>query len=92
MMYIDSMSILKKAPNKDNAYKFLEYLYRPENYVKVAERFRQIPVIKGVEQKAKIKPIITAEEVVKNAKLPMSLDEEAKEKQDRIWNEVKLAK
>lgn len=92
MMYIDNMSILKSAPNKDNAYKFLEYLYRPENYVKVFERFRQIPVVKGVEELTKIKPIITSEEVINNAKLPLSLDEEAKEKQDRIWNEVKLAK
>lgn len=92
MMYIDNMSILNKAPNKDNAYKFLEYLYRPENYAKVVERFRQIPVIKGTEKYTDIKPIITAEEVINNAKLPLSLDDEAKEAQDKIWNEIKLAK
>lgn len=92
MMYIDNMAILKEAPNKENAYKFLEYLYRPENYAKYVELFRQVPVIKGTEKYTNVKPIVSASEVVKNAKLPLSLDEEAKEKQDRIWNEVKLAK
>lgn len=92
MMYIDNMSILKTAPNKENAYKFLEYLYRPENYAKVVERFRQIPVIKGVDKFTDTKPIITAEEIIENSKLPLTLDEEAKEKQDKLWNEIKLAK
>ena len=92
MMYIDNMAILKEAPNKDNAYKFLEYLYRPENYVKVFEVFRQIPVIKGVQELTDVKPIINADEIINNAKLPSSLDEETKEKQDKIWNEIKLAK
>lgn len=92
MMYIDNMSILKDAPNKENAYKFLEYLYRAENYVKVFEQFRQIPVITGVEELTTVKSIISADEIINKAKLPLSLDEEAKDKQDRLWNEIKLAK
>lgn len=92
MMYIDNMSILKESKNKENAYKFLEYLYRPENYVKVFETFRQIPVIKGVYELTDVKPIASAEDVVNNSKLPLSLDDVAREKQDKIWNEIKLSK
>ncbi|WP_231724046.1 extracellular solute-binding protein [Oceanivirga salmonicida] len=92
MMYIDNMAIVSTAPNKENAYKFLEYLYRPENYVHVFETFRQIPVIKGVTELTDTKPIITAEEIIENAQLPSSLSDEAKEKQEKIFNEIKLAK
>lgn len=28
--YVDSFALLKTAPNKENAYKFLEYTLRPE--------------------------------------------------------------
>lgn len=35
--YIDSFAILKDAPNKDAAYKFIEFIHRPENYKVVAE-------------------------------------------------------
>lgn len=77
---------------KKNAYKFLEYLYRPENYLYVYETFRQIPVIKGVQEMSEVKPIISAQEVVTKGKLPLGLDDEAKELHDKIWNEIKLAK
>lgn len=92
MMYIDNMAIPSNSKHQENAYKFLEFLYRPENYVKVFETFRQIPVVKGVEEKTKVKPIINVEEILQNAKLPLGLDEETREKQNKIWDEIKLAK
>lgn len=92
MMYIDSMSITKNAKNADAAYKFLEFLYKPENQVKVFEEYRQVPVVKGVMELTDVKPIISSEEIIKNAKLPKGLDEKTKEKQDKIWNEIKLGK
>ena len=91
MMYIDSMAIVKGAPNMENAYKFLEFLYRPENFVKVYEQFKAPSVIKGIEEKSNVKPIVKANQVVENAKLPGALSDEAKEKHDKIWNEVKLS-
>lgn len=91
MMYIDNMSITKNAQHKENAYKFLEYLYRPENYKYVFENFRQIPVVKGVYELTDVKPIATAEEIMNNAILPSALSDDAKEKQEKIFNEIKLA-
>lgn len=91
MMYIDSMAIVKNAPNKENAYKFLEFLYRPENFIKVYEQFKAPSVIKGVEEKSQVKAIVKSKQVVENAKLPGALSDEAKEKQDKIWNEIRLS-
>lgn len=92
MMYIDSMAILKDSPNKENAYKFLEYLYRPENFILVYELFQAPSVIKGVEEQSDVKAVVSKEQVVENAILPGALSNEAKEKQDKIWNEVKLSR
>ncbi len=92
MMYIDNMAILKDSKNKDNAYKFLEFLYKPENFVYTFEQFRQVPVIKGVEQLTDVKPILSKEEVMGNSMLPKKLSDEAKIKQEKIFNEVKLSK
>ena len=33
-MYIDSMVVLKDSKNKENAEKFINYIYRPDVYVK----------------------------------------------------------
>ncbi|WP_068267753.1 extracellular solute-binding protein [Caviibacter abscessus] len=87
LMYIDSMAILEKAKNKENAYKFLNYLYSKENYKKTVLKFKTPSVLKGLED---IKTILTLEEVLKNSTLPEPLDEVSKEKQDKIWNDIKL--
>lgn len=92
MMYIDSMAIPSSAPHKDNAYLFLEYLYRPENFVEVLKTLRNPSVIKGVEENSEVKPIISAKEIVEKSTLPVALNEEAKEAQDKIWTEIKLGK
>lgn len=92
MMYIDSMAIPKSAPNKENAYLFLEYLYRPENFVEVLKVLRNPSIIKGVEEASGIKPIISADEIIASAKLPKALDDETKELHDKIWTEIKLGK
>lgn len=91
MMYIDSMAIVKGAPNSENAYKFLEFLYRPENFIKVYELFKAPSVIKGIEEKSSVESIVKASQVVENAKLPGALSDIAKEKHDKVWNEVKLS-
>lgn len=89
MMYIDSMAIPVSSTNKENAYKFLEFLYRPENFIHVLEILRNPSIIKGVEENSTVKPIISSEEILKNSKLPRSLDDETKELHDKIWTEIK---
>ena len=91
-MYIDSMAITKNSPNKENAYKFLEFLYRPENFKEVLKVLRNPSIIKGVEEISEVKPIVSSEEILKKAKLPRALDEETKEAQDKVWTEIKSGK
>lgn len=89
MMYIDSMAIPSSSKHKDNAYKFLEFLYRPENFIEVLKVLRNPSIIKDVEEKSEFKPIISAEEIINKSKLPGALGDEAKELQDKIWTEIK---
>lgn len=88
MMYIDTMAILKKAPHKENAYKFLEYLYRPENIVKVFEQFKTPSIFSNVTPSGF--QLLDIDYILKNSKLPRALDDETKEKQDKLWTEIKL--
>lgn len=88
MMYIDTMAILKNAPHKENAYKFLEFLYRPENMKKVFDVFKTPSILDNVEPEHK--PLLTIDYVLSHSKLPRALDDETKEKQDKIWTEIKL--
>ena len=76
--------------DEDTFNKFLEYLYRPENFKKVYELFKAPSVIKGVEENSDIKPHVTFDEVIKNATLPKALSTEALEKQQKIWEAIKL--
>lgn len=89
LMYIDSMAITKNGKNKENAYKFLEYLFRPENYSKMLKEYRTISTIKNVDE---YQPILSIEEIKEKSKLPAALSEQAKLLQDQIWTEIKLSK
>lgn len=68
----------------------LEYLYRPENFVEVLKVLRNPSIIKGVEENSEVKPIVSADEIVKKSTLPKVLDDETKEIQDKLWTEIKL--
>ena len=63
---------------------------RNENFKKVYEVFRAPSVIKGVEESSSVKPYVTFEDVINNSKLPKALSNEALEKQQKIWESIKL--
>lgn len=90
MMYIDSMAITKDSKNIENAYKFLEFIYRPENYIKILEEFQFISAIKGLNDKVENKRILSFQEINEKAKLPGMLNENAKKLHEKIWTEIKL--
>ena len=48
-------------------------------------------LVKGIEEKSSVRSIVKVSQVVENAKLPGALSDQAKEKHDKIWNEVKLS-
>lgn len=88
MMYIDNMAILKNSPNMENAYKFLDFLYRPENFAKVLDAFKTPSLFSDV--KGENKPGLEIEYILKNSILPLPLDSKTKELHDKIWSEIKV--
>lgn len=87
--YIDSLVITKDSKNKENAYKFLEFIHRPEIYAEIAD-ILEIPSI-NIPAKGKMEttPLYEIEDLknteilrdVKNA-LPI---------QNKYWQQVLVA-
>jgi spermidine/putrescine transport system substrate-binding protein len=85
-MYIDSMVILKGAKNKENAEKFINYIYRPEVYVKIVDYLETPSINKGAEKLRTTIPVYTTEDL-KDAYLMKDLGE-ALAPQSETWNEI----
>jgi len=85
-MYIDSMVILKNSKNKENAEKFIDYIYRPEVYVKIIDYLETPSINKGARKIRTTKPVYTLDQL-KNANLMTDLGE-ALEAQSEVWNEI----
>lgn len=94
-MWIDGYSILKDAPNKDAAYKFLSYILRPEVAAKTTELTKTATVVPG--SKALLPPeiannsaIFPDEATIANADFILDLGDAMKFYQDG-WTKVKTA-
>ncbi|AMY70926.1 extracellular solute-binding protein [Frigidibacter albus] len=94
-MWIDGYSVLKDAPNKDAAYKFLSYILRPEVAAKTTELTKTATVVSG--SKALLPPeiannsaIFPDEATIANADFILDLGEAMKFYQDG-WTKVKAA-
>lgn len=84
--YIDSFVILKNAPNKEAAYKFINFIHRPENYKIIAESLKvpsiNVPARKLITEK----PLYNIEdlnntEILKDIKSTLDI-------QNRYWQEI----
>ncbi|MCK5780089.1 MAG: extracellular solute-binding protein [Psychrilyobacter sp.] len=85
-MYIDSMVILKNSKNKENAEKFINYIYRPEVYVKIIDYLETPSINKGAAKIRTTTPIYTLDQL-KDVSLMVDLGE-ALEAQSEVWNEI----
>ncbi len=85
-MYIDSMVILKNAKNKENAEKFINYIYRPNVYVKIVDYLETPSINKGAEKLRKTTPVYSIDDL-KNAYLMRDLGESLSI-QSEVWNEI----
>ncbi|MFK4784627.1 extracellular solute-binding protein [Fusobacterium sp. MFO224] len=85
---IDSFVILKTAPDKENAYKFIEYIHRPEVYKLVAD-YLMLPCINvPARELVEEKPIFTID-ALKNANLLRDTSETL-DMQNEVWENVKM--
>jgi spermidine/putrescine transport system substrate-binding protein len=86
-MYIDSMVVLKDAKNKENAYKFINFIHRPDIYVKIVDYF-EIPSL-NVEAE-KLRETIPAYSLEDLNKTVLLKDlGEALELHNKTWDEIK---
>ena len=85
-MYIDSMVIPKGAKNIENAHTFINYIHRPEVYVKIVDFF-QIPSINdGAEKLRTTVAPYTVEDMSKTTLLRDLGD--AIEAHNNLWNDI----
>ena len=85
-MYIDSMGILKGSKNYENALTFINYIHRPEVYVKIVDFF-QIPSINnGAEKIRKTKAPYTIEDMGRTTLIKDIGD--ALEAHNNLWNDI----
>jgi spermidine/putrescine transport system substrate-binding protein len=85
-MYIDSMVVLKDAKNKENAYKFINFIHRPDVYVKIIDFF-SIPSINVEAEKLRTTTPPYSLDDMKRTVLIKDLGD-ALELHNKIWNEV----
>lgn len=90
MMSIDSMVILKDARNVEAAHRFMNYVMRPEVYVKVVEYFN-MPSINVEARKLKSMPDLYPVEDLKRATMLEDIGD-AVQVHNKIWEEIKLAR
>ncbi len=61
--YLDNMVILKDAKNVENAYKFINFIYRPENLAKIADLYGYPGVSAKAAPLRQSKPFYAAEDI-----------------------------
>lgn len=89
-MSIDSMVLLKDAKNVEAAHHFMNFIMRPEVYVKIVEHFN-MPSINVEARKLKSIPDLYPFEELKRATLLEDIGD-AVQVHNRIWEEIKLAR
>lgn len=85
-MYIDSMGILKGSKNIENAHKFIDYIHRPDVYVKIVDFFQIPSVNNGAENLRKTKAPYTIKDMEKTVLIKDIGD--ALEAHNNLWNDI----
>jgi spermidine/putrescine transport system substrate-binding protein len=87
--YIDSMCILKGAKNIDLAYKFIDFIHRPEIYAEFTDAFGFPPTANSAAGQYKTRPPNYTAEDIANTELKDDLGE-ALALYDEVWQKIKV--
>jgi spermidine/putrescine transport system substrate-binding protein len=89
-MYMDSMCILKGAKHQDAAYKFMNYIHRPDVYAKIAD-FLMLPSVNfKAREVEKVKPNYTIDDM-KNCEFKEDLGTYL-DMYNKAWQEIRVGK
>lgn len=87
--YVDSFVILSNAPNKEAAYKFIEYIHRPEVYARVADILETPSINIPARELMKVQPLYEIQDM-KDAQVLRDIHDTL-ELQNRYWQEILIA-
>ena len=89
-MYVDSMVILKNAKHYDLAMKFINFIHRPEEYVKFLDEFRFPGFVNpAAEELRQTVPMYKAEEM-ENCELKLDVGEDL-ETFNEFWESIRFS-
>ena len=88
--YIDSFVILSDAPDKEAAYKFINFILRPDVYAKIADKLETPSINIPARKLMKVKPLFNIEDlnntqVLKDIHSTLDL-------QNKYWQEILISK
>lgn len=87
--YVDSFVLLKTAPNKENAYKFLEYTLRPEVAAKLADALETPSVNLKAREFMTVEPLFEISDL-KNVQVLRDIHTTL-DLQNKYWQEIMIA-
>lgn len=87
-MYVDSAVLLKTAPNKDNAYRFLNFIHRPDIFAKIMD-FVKAPCINIEAAKLLTEPSNYKLEDMKGCQFKEDIGDQI-ELQNKVWQEMMI--
>lgn len=87
MAWIDTFLILKNAPNKDAAMKFINFIHRPDIYAKLADYLGVNSINIPARSLMETQPLVPYEEM-KRTTLLKEIGNEALAVQSRVWENI----
>jgi len=87
-MYVDSITILKSAPNKENAYKFINFIHKPQVFAKIMD-FVKAPCINIPAQEFITEPANYQLNDMKGCQFKEDMGDKI-EIHNKIWQEIMI--
>lgn len=88
--YVDSFVILSDAPDKENAYKFIEFILRPDVYARIADVLETPSINVPARDLMKVKPLFKIDDL-KNTQVLKDIHQTL-DLQNKYWQEILISK
>ena len=87
MMWLDSFLVLKDAPNKEAAIKFINYVHRPEIYARIMDHIESLSLNVPARKLVAVEASINYDDLSRSTMLT-AISEEAIAIQARVWENI----
>ena len=87
MMWLDSFLVLKDAPNKEAAMKFINYVHRPEIYARIMDHIESLSLNVPARKLVAVEASINYDDLSRSTMLT-AISEEAIAIQARVWENI----